>query len=120
MVTKKYKTIKGLMRGNSLKEFTLSQFLDMAVFNKSKGQTIKISLDEKAESEACALFASGFLSGKDSIKKYAELIRRYSGNNYGIFRRVSILNGKKLRGYYCAGQDYISETRYVCHLLRKG
>ena len=52
--------------------------------------------------------------------KYAELIKRYNGSNYGIFRRVSILNGKKLRGYYCAGQDYISETRYVCQLLRKG
>lgn len=119
MITKKYKTLNGLIRSNSVRELQLDDFLNHIVYNRKKHEWIKFKLSDEANYEACKLFASAIVS-KRNVAKYSEFIKYYHGQIYGIFRRLSIVENKSLSGQYCAGQDYDSEIKFIRSLLRNG
>ena len=118
MITKKYKTLKGLFNANELKELRFSDFLSKRVYSKKAKQFISFKLSDEAKDEACRLFATGISSGS-RVKKYVDLIRRYNAKNYGIFDGLIIEKGKTFRGVYFAGQDYIPETNIIRRCLRE-
>ena len=119
MITKKYKTLNGLIRSNGARELQLDDFLNNIVYNRKKHKWIKFKLSDEANNEACKLFASAIVS-KRNVSKYSEIIKYYDGQIFGIFRRLSIVGNKSLRGNYYAGQDYDSEIRFIRSLLRNG
>ena len=119
MVTRKYKTLKGLIRANKLRGLKLYDFLNREVYNNNSNKWIKFDLSDDALDEACKLFASVIVS-KKNIKRYSEIIKYYNGRLYGIYNRLEILCKRELRGDYTAGQDYDSEMRLFRSSLLKG
>lgn len=119
MITKKYKTLNGLIRSNSARGLQLDDFLNHFIYNEKKRLWIKFKLSDEANDEACKLFASAIVS-KRNVAKYSEIIKYYNGRIFGIYRRLAIVGNKSLRGQYWAGQDYVSEIRFIRSLLRNG
>lgn len=107
----KYKTLKGLMRVNS-NYFTLDNYRAMRIYHTTKGW-IDIKLTDELKKEIVGLFLN-VLGNNDKLKDVL-LINEF--RNLGIYNRLWI--DKKLRGVYCAGQDYPSEIRYIKRELLK-
>lgn len=120
MRTRKYKTLAGLFKGLDLKQLTFNDYKKKYVWVSSLSQYVKFELSEELDEQVRTLMASGICSTKTAIRKYAELMR-FSQYGAGILDRLWIqksASGKEFYGTYCAGQDYVGETRYIQSYLR--
>lgn len=120
MRTRKYKTLAGLFKGLGLRILTFNDYKKQYVWVPSLSQYIKFELSDELDKQVRMILASGICSSKKAILKYAELMRN-SKYGAGILDRLWIAkssNGREFYGTYCAGQDYISETRYIQSYLR--
>lgn len=102
----KYKTLKGFMRANGIRQFSLLDYLHGKVFSNSHGW-IKFSLSREAQTE----FLEG-IAGVVWSKPTEERVKRLRyAPEMGILGRLWL---DEADGYtYCAGQDYPSEIRYI-------
>lgn len=120
MRTKKYKTLAGLFKGLGLRQLTFNVYKRKAVWVPKYSQTVRFELSPELDEQVRILLASGICSTKVAIRKYAELMR-FSKYGAGILDRLWIQkssSGNEFYGQYCAGQDYIAETRYIQSYLR--
>ena len=106
MKTFKYKTLKGFMRANDIRQFSLLDYLHGTVFSNSHGW-IKFSLSRDAQTEFLEGIA-GVVWSKPTEERVNRL--RYAPE-MGILRRLWL--NEAGRYTYCAGQDYPSEIRYI-------
>ena len=113
--TKKYKNLLSFMKANDIKAYTLDDYITNYIWLKKFKKYCRVVFDE----DPCYLLAEAI--GNPSI--WATRIRHLT-KSCGIFSRVTVemvkRNGKTtLRPSYTAGQDSISEKRYIQGLIRK-
>lgn len=121
METRKYKTIEGLLSQCSGKELNFNDFNARTFYHEKSRMWCKFSLPFWEEARAAQLFASAVYN-RVCAKQEANILF-YSGKSYGILRRLTIQKkyyDKKVRGTYCAGQDYDAEIRTIQKILREG
>ena len=105
MRTIHYKTLKGFMRANDIRHFTLEDFISGQCFNPRHGW-VKFQLSESAANE----YIRG-ITGVIWAKVTDERIYRVRhAKSMGILRRLWF-DGKRYE--YCAGQDYRGEIRFI-------
>ena len=105
MRTIHYKTLKGFMRANGIRQFTLEDFRSGQCFSSRHGW-IKFKLSEEAENE----YVRG-ITGVIWAKVNDERMNRVRhAKSMGILRRLWF-DGKRYE--YCAGQDYTGEIRFI-------
>ena len=105
MRTIHYKTLKGFMRANGIRQFTLEDFISGQCFSSQHGW-MKFNLSEEAANE----YLRG-ITGVIWAKVTDERICRVRhAKSMGILRRLWF-NGKRYE--YCAGQDYKGEIRFI-------
>ena len=105
MRTIHYKTLKGFMRANGIRQFTLEDFISGKCFSTKHGW-MKFHLSESAANE----YLRG-ITGVIWAKVTDERICRVRhAKSMGILRRLWF-NGKHYE--YCAGQDYTGEIRFI-------
>lgn len=120
MRTRKYKTLAGLFKGLELRRLTFNDYKKKYVWVSSLSKHVKFELSPELDEQVRMLMASGICSTKAAIRKYAELMR-FSKYGAGILDRLWIeksFSKNKFYATYCAGQDYIGETRYIQSYLR--
>lgn len=105
MRTIHYKTLKGFMRANDIRQFTLEDFRSGHCFNPRHGW-IKFKLSEEAENEYIRGI-TGVIWAKVTDER---MYRVRHAKSMGILRRLWF-NGKRYE--YCAGQDYRGEIRFI-------
>lgn len=113
-----YKTLNGLMRGAQRNTFTLYEMLDDKFYENWK----RFKVTDELRDQLLGMFASAIWERGASGKTWKlERIK-----NCGILRRVMIdkrhdrKTGKiYYHAYYCAGQDYPSEIRFIQQLANK-
>lgn len=105
MRTIHYKTLKGFMRANGIRQFTLEDFRSGRIYNSRKGW-IKFKLSEEAENEYVRGITGVIWSKVNDERMY----RVHHAKSMGILRRLWF-DGKRFE--YCAGQDYTGEIRYI-------
>lgn len=120
MITRKYKTLNGLFNGLGFRQFTYNDYKRKSKWVSSLCKEVRFELSDELDEEVRMLLASGLCSTKPAIRKYADLMRFGLERSYGILDRLWIARASdgKFYGQYCAGQDYISETRYIQSILR--
>lgn len=111
MKTKKYKTLKGLMKATGKREWTA---LDMArgeAWFNSENKTCRFSLPV----EVVEAFWEGLAKvvWRHPSERQIRLIRYYTD---GIMRRLW-WNGRYYE--YCAGQDYPGEIRFIQNKINR-
>lgn len=118
METIKYKTVQGLLTYNGLQRITFNELKSGQIYSYKKETWIRFEIPMEEKCKCYDLLASVIVSR--SRGKYSELMYYYNGKLYGIFDRLWVEIGKEwtLRGTYCAGQDWVYETRYIQRLLR--
>ena len=105
MRTIHYKTLKGFMRANGIRQFTLEDFISGRCFSKKHGW-MNFQLSESATNE----YIRG-ITGVIWAKVTDERICRVrNAKSMGILRRLWF-DGKRYE--YCAGQDYTGEIRFI-------
>ena len=105
MRTIHYKTLKGFMRANGIRQFTLEDFISGQCFSSQHGW-FKFKLSEEAENEYIRGI-TGVIWAKVTDER---MYRVRHAKSMGILRRLWF-NGKRYE--YCAGQDYRGEIRYI-------
>lgn len=105
MRTIHYKTLKGFMRANGIRQFTLEDFRSQQCFSSQHGW-IKFKLSEEAENE----YVRGITGVIWSKVNDERMHRVRHAKSMGILRRLWF-DGKRYE--YCAGQDYTGEIRYI-------
>ena len=105
MRTIHYKTLKGFMRANGIRQFTLEDFISGQCFNPRHGW-IKFQLSESAANEYIRGI-TGVIWAKVTDER---MYRVRHAKSMGILRRLWF-NGKRYE--YCAGQDYRGEIRFI-------
>lgn len=112
MKTKKYKTLKGLMKALNRQVWTVLDMNCGTAWFPNEEKTCKFELPDEVMDE----FYRGCCQVIYRHPKEWQ-IRQISYVNAGIFRRLW-WNGRRYE--YCAGQDYPSEIRCIQGLIRKG
>ena len=105
MRTIHYKTLKGFMRANGIRQFTLEDFISGRCFSKRHGW-MNFQLSEEAENEYVRGI-TGVIWAKVTDER---MYRVRHAKSMGILRRLWF-NGKQYE--YCAGQDYTGEIRFI-------
>ena len=105
MRTIHYKTLKGFMRANDIRQFTLVDFISRQCFNPRHGW-VKFKLSESAANEYIRGI-TGVIWAKVTDER---MYRVRHAKSMGILRRLWF-DGKRYE--YCAGQDYRGEIRYI-------
>ena len=105
MRTIHYKTLKGFMRANDIRQFTLEDFISGKCFSKRHGW-MKFHLSESAANEYLRGI-TGVIWAKVTDER---MYRVRHAKSMGILRRLWF-DGKRYE--YCAGQDYTGEIRYI-------
>ena len=105
MRTIQYKTLRGFMRANCIRQFTLEDFISRQCFNPRHGW-IKFKLSKEAENEYIRGI-TGVIWAKVTDER---MYRVRNAKSMGILRRLWF-NGKRYE--YCAGQDYPAEIRFI-------
>lgn len=105
MRTIHYKTLKGFMRANDIRQFTLEDFRSGRIYRSGKGW-IKFTLSEEATNEYVRGITGVIWSKVNDERMY----RVRHANSMGILRRLWF-DGKRFE--YCAGQDYTGEIRFI-------
>ena len=119
METRKYKTIEGLLSQCSCKELNFNDFNARTFYHEKSRKWYKFDLPEEEIERAVKLFANAVYSRV--TKTQFDNVRYYRGRSCGILKRLTIEKkyyDKKVRGTYCAGQDYDSEIRTIQKILR--
>ena len=105
MRTIHYKTLKGFMRANDIRQFTLADFISGQCFNPRHGW-VKFQLSESAANE----YVRGITGVIWAKVTDARICRVRHAKSMGILRRLWF-DGKRYE--YCAGQDYTGEIRFI-------
>ena len=105
MRTNHYKTLKGFMRANDIRQFTLADFISGQCFNPRHGW-VKFQLSESAVNEYVRGI-TGVIWAKITDER---MYRVRHAKSMGILRRLWF-DGKRYE--YCAGQDYTGEIRFI-------
>ena len=105
MRTIHYKTLKGFMRANGIRQFTLEDFISGQCFSSQHGW-MKFHLSESAANEYIRGI-TGVIWAKVTDER---MYRVRHAKSMGILRRLWF-NGKRYE--YCAGQDYRGEIRFI-------
>lgn len=105
MRTIHYKTLKGFMRANNIRQFTLEDFRSGRIYASGRGW-IKFELSESAQDE----YVRGITGEIWSKVNDERLDRVRHAKSMGILRRLWF-DGKRFQ--YCAGQDYTGEIRFI-------
>ena len=105
MRTIHYKTLKGFMRANGIRQFTLEDFISGKCFSTQHGW-MKFQLSESAANEYIRGI-TGVIWAKVTDER---MYRVRHAKSMGILRRLWF-NGKRYE--YCAGQDYTGEIRFI-------
>lgn len=113
MKTYKYKTLKGLLSQTVYNTISLNELNSGRIYLINRG-FCNFELQDEEKEMAYKLIASVIYSKNPDSHIYHISTAR----NYGIFDRVRI--NKRVKGEYCAGQDYNAEIRTIQHLIRKG
>ena len=104
MRTIHYKTLKGFMRANGIRQFTLEDFRSGQCFSAQHGW-IKFKLSEEAENEYVRGITGVIWSKVNDERMY----RVRHAKSMGILRLW--FDGERFE--YCAGQDYTGEIRHI-------
>lgn len=119
MRTIHYKHLEGLIKAadNTL---TLQQWMEGTIYHFKSCQWVKFDLPIDEQRRAANLFASVWANGKTAARN-ADIIFYRSATPCGIMRRLWLKKTRKggIKAEYCAGQDYVSELRYLSLLLKK-
>lgn len=104
----RYTTLKGII--SKTEQFSFDNMLSKRFYHKIKGHNNFI-LSEQVETEILNLFSDflGIYINKDNIKNL---------KSCGIYERL-IINKRTLKVEYIAGQEYITELRYIKKLIKK-
>lgn len=113
MKTYKYKTLKGLLSQTVYNTISLNELNSGRIYLRNRG-FCKFELQDEEKEMAYKLIAVAIYSKNPDSHIYHISTAR----NYGIFDRVRI--NKRIKGEYCAGQDYVAEIRLIQSLIRKG
>ena len=105
MRTIHYKTLKGFMRANGIRQFTLEDFMSGQCFNSRHGW-VKFQLSESAANEYIRGITVVIWAKVTDERMY----RVRHAKCMGILRRLWF-DGKRYK--YCAGQDYTGEIRFI-------
>lgn len=105
MRTIQYKTLKGFMRANGIRQFTLEDFISGRCSSSRHGW-VKFHLSESAANEYVRGI-TGVIWAKVTDER---MCRVRHAKSMGILRRLWF-DGKRYE--YCAGQDYTGEIRYI-------
>ena len=105
MRTIHYKTLKGFMRANGIRHFTLEAFRSGQIYSSRKGW-IKCTRSEESMNE----YVRGITGIIWSKVNDERMNRVRHAKSMGILRRLWF-DGKRYE--YCAGQDYTGEIRYI-------
>lgn len=105
MRTYHYKTLKGLMRANDIRQFTLADFRRGQLYSTRHGW-FNFKLSEQAEDE----FVQGITGVIWSKVTDERIYKVRHAREMGILRRLWF-DGKRYE--YCAGQDYTGEIRFI-------
>lgn len=105
MRTIHYKTLKGFMRANGIRQFTLEDFRSGRIYRSRKGW-IKFTLSEEATNEYVRGITGVIWSKVNDERMY----RVRHAKSMGILRMLWF-DGKRF--VYGAGQDYTGEIRYI-------
>ena len=115
MITKKYKTLHGLVNATYYKQITFNELKSGRICHKSLG-LINFKLADAELHKAFELLSS--VVYERQAKSRLHRLENYCGREYGIFRRLFI--NSEIRGDYCAGQDWTEEMKVIKGLLRNG
>ena len=105
MRTIHYKTLKGFMRANGIRQFTLRDFISGQCFSSRHGW-MKFHLSESAANE----YVRGITGVVWAKVTDERMYRVRHAKSMGILRRLWF-DGKRYE--YCAGQDYRGEIRFI-------
>lgn len=116
MRTRVYKTLSGFLRQSYYKQLSFNDILSGHFYDKSHNW-----VPFRLSAEAMKTFVFG-VCGALNMRDKDEVLRNVTNRSVrscGILNRLLVSTYKKELSYsYCAGQDYISETRLVRKLLR--
>lgn len=116
MRTRVYKTLGGFLRQSYYKQLSFSDILDGRFYDKSHELCPFRLSDEAMKTFVFGVCAALNMRDKDDILRN---VTRHRVKDCGILDRLYVSMYKKELHYaYCAGQDYVSETRLVRKLLR--
>lgn len=107
MKTKKYKTLKGLMKALNKHVLTLRDMNRGAAWFPNERKTCRFELPDEVK--------RGFYEGIAKViwtRPKAWQISRLADITFGLTERLW-WNGNRFE--YCAGQDYPSEIRFIQH-----
>lgn len=119
MKTRKYKTIKGLLKQCYGHELDFNNFTSRTFYHDKSSRWCKFGLPDEEIELAVRLFAD-VLYGRVTINQLNNILH-YHGPSYGILTRLTIQKksyDKEVRGTYCAGQDYPAEIKTIQKILR--
>lgn len=122
MRTRKYKTLKGMLRAYDKKQFTMSDFLSgREVYDYKSRKWFKIELSDEALRE----LSDGFCYALSSQKRKRDEV--FYNMKYGRIEQCGILSrlwvelrGNKPSFTYCVGQDGDYEYPLVKRILYRG
>lgn len=117
MRTRKYKTIRGLMRQKYYGFLSVSDVICGSYYHKHGWHQPFILTDEVLREFTDGICSTLNMKDKDFV---FDNIRLGRVENCGILKRIGVeyLRNGKLYYTYTAGQDYPSEARFVRKLLR--
>ncbi len=110
--TRKYKTLKGLMKALNMKQFSALDMRRECWFFSDTRQSHPVILSEDAQNE----FWKGIAQVVWERNWKANINNLRFCKTFGLMSRL-IYDGK--RCFYCAGQDYPSEIRVIQRTSRK-
>lgn len=113
MKTRHYNTLRGLLRMAANNRITFYDILTGRANINGTGWT-NIVLSDAVQAEIYNLFASVIYSNRERAKECAKRLPYVKP--CGILERLYI---DRTGAHYCAGQDYISEIRFIQGLVRK-
>lgn len=122
MRTRKYKTLKGMLRAYDKKQFTMSDFLSgREVYDYKSRKWFKIELSDEAQRE----LSDGFCYALSCQKRKRDEV--FYNMKYGRIEQCGILSrlwvelrGNKPSFTYCVGQNGDYEYPLVKRILYRG
>lgn len=122
MRTRKYKTLRGMLRAYDKKQFTMSDFLSgREVYDYKSRKWFKIELSDEALRELSDGFCYALSCQKRKRDEVFYNMKYGRIEQYGILSRLWVeLRGNKPSFTYCVGQDGDYEYPLVKRILYRG
>lgn len=118
MRTIRYKHLESLIKAadNTL---TLQQWMEGRIYHFKSLQWVEFDLPLDEQRRAANLFASVWTNRK-TVARNADIVLYRHATPCGLMSRLWLKARKGgIKAEYCAGQDYVSELRYLSLLLKK-